>query len=320
MFESAIIERPEVVAEGPSAVVQAAVMTLRPHPQLRLGDLNRDHLSVIALADGDWPPIVVKRSDNTIIDGHYRYLAAQQLGHSHIACVYFDGGDEAAFVEALHRNRHHGLPLSLPERQRAAGRLLESHPDWSHRRIAELCSLAPGTVARLRAAAPLSPAAREPGPLRLGKDGRRRPSNPGAARDRVLRVLETQPDRSLREIARMAGTSPATVRAAKNTIAAGSKPANLSSRAKDEPAGRGPGLDRSHRWASDSALLSTVEGTGFAKWFDRTDIGDEPRDFVSGIPISRIYEVADEARRRAAAWLAFASLLEGRAKGNTLCV
>jgi hypothetical protein len=32
------------------------------------------------------------------------------------------------------------------------------------------------------------------------------------------------------------------------------------------------------------------------------------------VPLSRIYEVADEARRRAAFWIAFADRVEGRAR------
>jgi hypothetical protein len=51
----------------------------------------------------------------------------------------------------------------------------------------------------------------------------------------------------------------------------------------------------------------------FVRWFEETTIGDEWRDFLDRVPISRVYEVADEARRRAARWLDFASRLEGKA-------
>ena len=47
---------------------------------------------------------------------------------------------------------------------------------------------------------------------------------------------------------------------------------------------------------------------------------DEPRERVAGdgvgIPFSRVYEVADEARRRASAWQEFASSVEARARGR----
>jgi hypothetical protein len=68
------------------------------------------------------------------------------------------------------------------------------------------------------------------------------------------------------------------------------------------------------RWVSDSALAATPEGKGFAGWLEQTNIGQESQDYVDGIPLSRVYEIADEARRRADAWLAFAAKLEGRAR------
>jgi ParB-like nuclease domain len=198
----ALCGEPEEAAGQRPAVMRMEMHSLRPGHQLRLGEPNSDHINVLALSEGNWPPIVVRRADNTIIDGHYRYRAARRLGHSHIDCVYFDGAEDAAFVEALWRNRHHGLPLSLRERERAAHHLLCLHSDWSDRRIAETCSLAPGTVGRLRSSMPSSSGDDRGKMIRLGRDGKRRPADPQASRDRILRVLEAQPDRSLRAIAR----------------------------------------------------------------------------------------------------------------------
>ena len=39
---------------------------------------------------------------------------------SSVRCEIFDGDEHAAFVEAVRRNVSQGLPLRLPERQRAA--------------------------------------------------------------------------------------------------------------------------------------------------------------------------------------------------------
>ena len=97
----------------PPAVVKVQTSDIRPGVRLRTGKLNRDHLDAIAMSEGDWPPIVIRRADMTIVDGHYRYMAACQLGHTHIDCVYFDGRGDSAFLEALRRNRDHGLPLSF---------------------------------------------------------------------------------------------------------------------------------------------------------------------------------------------------------------
>jgi len=308
MSDSAMVfESAEAATGSPMvAVNRVEVASLRPGLKLRLGEVNRDHVNVIASSEGDWPPIVVRRADNAIVDGHYRYLAARQLGHTHVNCVYFDGGEQAAFLEALERNRNHGLPLSLRERERAAMQLLAFRRDWSDRRIAELCSLAPGTVGRLRTHLPRSNEQGNQLHSRLGKDGKLRPVDPSASRARIMKVLQTKPDQSLREIARLTGTSPATVRSVRSRLNLVSNEGHQEEATLASPA--------NVAWGADSALKSTDEGRGFAGWFEETDVDDQWRNFVGGIPISRIYEVSDEARRRAGEWLAFASTLEERAK------
>jgi hypothetical protein len=55
-------------------------------------------------------------------------------------------------------------------------------------------------------------------------------------------------------------------------------------------------------------------------WFEQTSIAAEWRDLVNDIPISRLYEVADEARRRAQQWMELASTLEARAGSRELHV
>jgi ParB-like chromosome segregation protein Spo0J len=286
------------------------IAELHPGVRLRLGEINRDHVHAIALSRGQWPPIIVRRADNTIVDGHYRYLAAIKLGYAHINCVYFSGGADSAFLEAIRRNRAHGLPLTLREREAAARQVLNLYPDWSDRRVGTTCCLAPATVRRIRAA--VAGSAEQDGQLnvRLGQDGRRHPVDPRQSRDRIVTALRAQPDRSLRHIARLTGTSPATVRAVK-------------SRLEPEPAGKdripsnAEAVPRWPRgWVADAALLSAVEGKGFVSWFHRTAIRDEWRGFLDGIPISRVYEVADEARRRATEWSEFATLLESRVRAH----
>lgn len=57
--------------------------------------------------------------------------------------------------------------------------------------------------------------------------------------------------------------------------------------------------------------------TDFATWFEqhRIDEADWQR-FVHGLPISRVYEVADSCRRFSAAWRDFAIALEDRARAH----
>jgi hypothetical protein len=67
-------------------------------------------------------------------------------------------------------------------------------------------------------------------------------------------------------------------------------------------------------WLSDQALNACEGGAKFVNWFASTDVTEEWHDFVWSVPLGRVYEVVDEARRRAAAWTSFASLLETRAR------
>ena len=57
---------------------------------------------------------------------------------------------------------------------------------------------------------------------------------------------------------------------------------------------------------ADTATISTPDGKRFAEWYDRTDPGEDSLSHVSGVPLSRAYEVADGARRRARVWISFA--------------
>jgi hypothetical protein len=59
-------------------------------------------------------------------------------------------------------------------------------------------------------------------------------------------------------------------------------------------------------------LLTCGDGGNFARWFTRNRIDGDWQDYTSAVPVGRIYDVVDEARRRAATWTAFASMLETR--------
>jgi ParB-like chromosome segregation protein Spo0J len=250
--------------------------------------------------------LVVRQGDNTIVDGNYRYLAARELGHAHVSCIWFCGDDDEILVEALHRNRSHGLPLSLAEREAAAVHLIEFHPEWSNRRLAEACGLAPGTVRRIRDSGP-PPA--EPVSIRIGRDGKRRPADAQHARQRVLSALESHPTHSLRDIAGLAGSSPETVRSLKKRMGA---PGLGEVLALDPANALASDSAETMRWTSDSALQSAPASNQFLSWFEKTTVAEEWQSFVNDIPLSRAYEVADEARRRASTWQSFASTLESR--------
>jgi ParB-like chromosome segregation protein Spo0J len=251
-----------------------------------------------------WPPILVRRQDNLVIDGAHRVAAARLLGMTTINAALFDGEAEEALIEFVRRNVSHGLPLTLRERKRAACQVLQAQPGWSDRRIASLCAISPKTVARLRAPAgrPTEEIPHLDARARLGADGRLRPINSAHLRALVVDALRDQPSASLRSVAASVGVSPETVRSVRAQL----------EQVEDSPPGR-----RADVWRDDVALASSNEGDDFVRWFEQTAVAPGiGRERAGAVPLSRIYEVADEARRRAAIWTEFARTLEARAKRN----
>ena len=67
--------------------------------------------------------------------------------------------------------------------------------------------------------------------------------------------------------------------------------------------------------SSDLACRSAPDGDMFCAWFDRGRLmEDEVNRFVLTVPLSRVYEIADEARQRSQLWVAFADRLERRVR------
>jgi hypothetical protein len=207
----------------------------------------------------------------------------------------------------------------MTERTRAAEQLLRSHHDWSDRAVAALCGLDHKTVGRLRAATDASADDRRPA-ARRGRDGRLRPVDPVALRLRIAEVLAEEPTASLRWVASHVGASPETVRDVRERVRRGEDPvpAGLRERrgaaaadgppvvtaARDEPGSPPEGAGDVHR---RSRLPE------FATWFAARTVDGEWRTHAGAVPLSRVYEVADQARARARAWQAFAQMLERRA-------
>jgi hypothetical protein len=67
-------------------------------------------------------------------------------------------------------------------------------------------------------------------------------------------------------------------------------------------------------WKADAALLDCGDDGEFARWFASNQVGGDWHRYVWRVPVGRIYQVVDEARRRAASWTDFASLLESRTR------
>jgi ParB-like chromosome segregation protein Spo0J len=298
--------------------VAVAVAALSLGSCFRDGGLDEEHVERLVRSRGEWPPILVRRRDGIVVDGAHRLVAARQLELETIEVSWFEGDPAEALIEFLRRNVSHGLPLSLAERKRATVQILAARPEWSDRRIAEVCGVSPKTVGRIR----IDERTREELPLmearvRVGRDERLRPVNAATRRAQIAEVLAQQPEASLRAVAAVVGVSPETVRQVRLSMAP-RDPVE-----PERPAGVVPALVAVPNpypravvplWDDDPALSSCDGGQDFLEWFDGSVIDDaECFERVETVPLSRVYEIADEARRRSEAWIRFARALESRA-------
>jgi hypothetical protein len=129
---------------------------------------------------------------------------------------------------------------------------------------------------------------------------------------RIAAAIRSHPTDSLRRIAAQVGSSPETVRKVRNAMMA-DPPCVAYKRANPlDPEHGGDDLDS--RWTGDVALVSTDVGKAFSDWFERTCIDDDWQSHVDAPPLGRVYEIADEARRRAKGWADFAEAVEKRAR------
>jgi len=291
---------------------------------IRSGGLDERHVELLMECVDAWPPIVVWGENLVVVDGCHRVEAARRLGRLSVVGHRFLGSAEEAFIEAIRRNVSHGLPLCVADRRRAARRVLLRNPDWSDRRIASLCGLSDKTVGRIRSVESLGIVAVD---RRVGRDGKVRPVQPGEVRDRVRKALEENPTGSLRAIAAVAGASPETVRSVRARVQMGDTGLHVADRpapaGKPSPVSAMPVLSvfasseertqvRSEKeWVADQALSACGE---YAEWFSSTNITEDWHDFLWTIPLGRVYEIVDEARRRASVWTSFASVLEARTR------
>jgi hypothetical protein len=302
----------------------APLNSLKEFGTNRLRGIDPTHVELLAEVPEEWPPILVWRWDNQIVDGYHRVAAAKLLNMVSIPVEWFEGTAEEAYIESVRRNTRGGLPLTLRQRVKASETMLEKQPDWSDRRIALLCGLSATTVARARSESRAATTG-----SRVGRDGRVRPSHPGDARRRVLSALEKDPHGSLRSIASLAAVSPETVRTIKRRLQDEKQLGLREPRAalksvSDEfpltglPVMREPGTGADAKtWESDVALASCESAESLLEWLSGgSGIYDWPT-FVKKVPLSRIYEIADESRRRANAWERFAGALEARSSGRS---
>jgi hypothetical protein len=265
------------------------------------------------------PPIIVDQTTGTIIDGAHRVLAARQLGRHRIAAHLFTGSRQEALVMAIHSNVSHGMPLSLAEREAAAQMVLCTYPDWSDRRIGEVCGISGKTVGSLRNRATAELTHMNG---RLGRDGRRRPTNSEERRREITALLTRNPEVSIRQIARTVDVSPTTVMNIRRRIESARNGAEGSGSTqpdgRDSAAAQPSGRDQCFTsWTSDPAILSMNEGPRFAEWLEGHRIADrEWVDYVDHIPLSRLFQLNEYAQQQSEGWTRLAHALEIAARSR----
>jgi ParB-like chromosome segregation protein Spo0J len=304
-------------AAKPSGVIHVPLVDLRSEPTVRFCAVDQGHVAALAEVPDRWPPILVRTSSMAILDGLHRVEAARRLGLSRIRATLFEGTEEEAFVEAVRRNNEHGLPLSLPERRRAARRLLAMSPERSDRAIAGICGLDHKTIGRLRLEFPRLSSSDSEVEVRVGRDQRVRPLDAARLRSRIAAALAEAPNESLRQIARRVGASPETVRDVRACLARGDAPAATPGRvptALVDPDVQLAGPQPWPNWITDSACQSVPSAAEFAAWFDSGGLALDWTRFVDAVPLSRVYEISDQARAYGAAWRQFAEVLERRSR------
>lgn len=93
-----------------------------------------------------WPPILVHRGTNKLLDGWHRVEAAKRAGVYSLPVLWADAKEEELFILAVKANLGHGLRLTREERYQAIARL--QRESWTPERIAEELGCALGMVDR----------------------------------------------------------------------------------------------------------------------------------------------------------------------------
>lgn len=314
MVRNALAVRPR------AEVVSVALARLAIRSSFREAGVNNEHVRRLVGLGGRWPPILVHQDNGLVVDGVHRVVAARLLGLDRIDATLFRGSPDDALIEFVRRNVHHGLPLTLRERKRAAGQVLLAYPKWSDRRIAETCALSPKTVGRLRVTPPDNDSddvAQLDTETRVGRDNRSRPVNSASVRARVIEAIKERPEASLRSVAAAVGVSPETVRLVRMNMGRLSTTDAVDARASAGESGSAE-VRQLGKPAPEGAPTPEEAPHDFIVWFDRTAIcADDCAYRVDLVALDCVVEIANEARRRSAAWLQFAQSLDSRSSQPT---
>lgn len=281
---------------GSEPVVPLAVSKLIDGYSPRAIHIDEDHVRVLVEVVDRLPPVIVELGTMRIIDGVHRVAAFRQAGRSHVPAVLFAGEETEALALAIEANVKHGKPLTRAERQGAAARLLSCSPERSDRWLAAVCGLSHTTVGKLRRDLDQPPVA-----SRIGRDGRRRPVDAAVVRARTEKAVDEMPGASLRAVAESAGVAVST---AHRVVAGARHPLKVA----------GP-VAPCESLRDDTAIRSRPDLDELSDWLVRTDVSIYHfQRYLERVPLGRVYELADECRKRARAWTEMGRMLEERAR------
>jgi ParB-like chromosome segregation protein Spo0J len=300
----------------PQTVIDGALSQLTTLPVGDIGNgysprymrLDTAHVASLMEVIDRLPPVLVDQRTMSVIDGVHRLEAFRTAGRSHIEAHLFAGSETEAMVLAIQANIKHGKPLSRAERRMAAQALLNACPERSDRWFGEVCGLSHTTVALIRKTLNSVDVR-----VRTGRDGRRRPVDTLAGQMSVARVVAENPSTTVRDAAAAAGVAPSTAHRVRARLR----------RHEDMPVlalAMAPSTPADHEAPShlDLRPVSVEPQPGAASWFTATTVNIEDLNtHLGSLPISRVYEVADECRRRAKTWLEIAEALERRTRSGS---
>jgi ParB-like chromosome segregation protein Spo0J len=339
------------VSNAVAEVVAVPILSLAPADSPRLNGEDKAHIARLAETETPLPPILVDRQTMRVIDGMHRLIAASLQGRETIDVVFFDGSEADVFLRAVEDNIAHGLPLSQTDRRAAAERIIGSHPHLSDRAIGQATGLAAKTVAAIRRRSTTDTPQLN---SRVGRDGKVRPLDSGEGRRRAAELLASQPEASLRDVARAAGIAPATVLDVRKRLQRGEPPVpgkRGSGRTDEAPgqvtagsAGHGsrahanrvsasgpvssPGAPPAARPATepnpaaivekllrDPSFRNTEQGKGMLRLLHINAVGTEQlQGVVPAVPPHCVSMVVRLANQYAKMWQDIAQELDGRAR------
>jgi ParB-like chromosome segregation protein Spo0J len=323
-----------VLSDGAVERVPVGAILTADSPRLNGEDI--DHIRVLAGVGVPLPPIVVHRQSMRVLDGMHRLRAAILRGDDDIDVHFFDGDEDEGFIIAVQANIAHGLPLTLADRRAAALRILRAYPTLSDRAVAAMVGLSHKTVGSLRR----SPSGEVPqSDVRVGRDGRERPTSSSEVRRKARMLLLENPDLSLREVARVVGISPETARDVRRRMGGRGDAGPMASRTPDPAApvdalvrglerleadfggaetaaaGTADLVELLHRLNQDPTLRLNQVGRHLLRLLAaHARDAEQWRDLAEHVPAHRQEQVARAARICALGWSVLAGHLETSAR------